>query len=147
MRRRTLLAALAAGVLVLLALGAVVQWPEPNRVTQENYARIEMGMNRAEVEAILGPPGDYRTGSTSLEVTEAGSRRLQDAYARYHGDVRVVFWQGDELLVCLVFDTAGRVEYTPQSQPIEGVKAAPARRPALAGQAPVAALVPGVAPP
>jgi hypothetical protein len=62
MRRRTLFVALA-GLAVVLAVGVVVLWPsQPNRITQENCDRIKEGMSRAEVEAILGPPGDYRTG-------------------------------------------------------------------------------------
>jgi hypothetical protein len=58
MRRWKLLAALA----VVVAAGSVVLWPGPVSVTKENYLRIRQGMSRAELEAILGPPGDYRTG-------------------------------------------------------------------------------------
>jgi hypothetical protein len=51
-----------AGLAVVVAAGAVVLWPREGRITQENYDRISEGMSCAEVEAILGPPGDYRTG-------------------------------------------------------------------------------------
>jgi hypothetical protein len=61
MRRRTLLVALV-GLAVVVAVGALVMWPRANRVTRENYDRIQIGMSRGDVEAILGPPGDYRTG-------------------------------------------------------------------------------------
>jgi hypothetical protein len=79
-RRRKLLVALA-GLAVVVAAVVVVLWPRPDRITQENYDRIRVGglwgedwathdnrapvkkgMTRTEVEAILGPPGDYRTG-------------------------------------------------------------------------------------
>jgi hypothetical protein len=50
MRRRTLLVALA----VVVAAGVVVLWPRANRVTQENYDRIRIGLSRPEVEEILG---------------------------------------------------------------------------------------------
>ena len=61
MRRRKLLVVLA-GLAVLVAAGAVVLWPEPpSRITRENFDRVREGMTQAEVEAILGPPGDYRT--------------------------------------------------------------------------------------
>ena len=60
MRRRKLIA--LAGLAVLVAAGAFVLWPRPDRITRANYDRIRMGMSRAEVEAILGPPGDYTTG-------------------------------------------------------------------------------------
>jgi hypothetical protein len=61
MRKRTRLVALA-GLAVVVAVGAVVLWPRAERVTQANYDRIHKGMTCAEVEALLGPPGDYRTG-------------------------------------------------------------------------------------
>ena len=68
MRRRTLLVALA-GLAVVSGAGAVVLWPtQPNRITQENCDRIKEGMSRAEVETILGPPGDYRTGPVQSVV-------------------------------------------------------------------------------
>jgi hypothetical protein len=75
MRRRKLLVALA-GLAVAVAAGAIVLWPREDRVTRANYDRIRDGMTRAEVEAILGPPGppgDFRTG---------------------HGETRVVFEDG-----------------------------------------------------
>jgi hypothetical protein len=64
MRRRTLLVALA-GLAVMVAAGVGALWPRPSRVTGENFDRIEKGMSRAEIEAVLGPPGDYRTGRRS----------------------------------------------------------------------------------
>jgi hypothetical protein len=66
MRRRKLLVALA-GLAVVIAAGVVV-WPRPLWATRANYDRIrdrEGIVTRAEVEAILGPPGDYRTVLTS----------------------------------------------------------------------------------
>jgi outer membrane protein assembly factor BamE (lipoprotein component of BamABCDE complex) len=63
MRRRKLLLVLA-GLAVAVAAGVVVLWPRPERITREDYDRIRPGMTRAEVEAILGPPGDYRNGPT-----------------------------------------------------------------------------------
>jgi len=61
-RRRMLLVALV-GLAVVVAAGAVVLWPsQPNRITRENCDSIRAGMTRAEVEAILGAPSDYRTG-------------------------------------------------------------------------------------
>jgi hypothetical protein len=50
------------GLAVMIAVGAVALWPREDRITREKFHRIEIGMSRAEVEAILGgPPGDYRT--------------------------------------------------------------------------------------
>ena len=68
MRRRKVLVVLAglavalAGLAVGVTAGAFMLWPRPSRVTRENFERIKKGMSRAEVEAILGPPGDSTTG-------------------------------------------------------------------------------------
>jgi hypothetical protein len=47
---------------VLVAVGAFVLWPREDCVTRKNCDRICEGMTWTEVEAILGPPGDYSTG-------------------------------------------------------------------------------------
>jgi hypothetical protein len=63
MRRRTVLVALAV-LAVVGAAGVVVVWPQqPSRITRDNFDRIRDGMGHVQVEAILGPPGDYRTGT------------------------------------------------------------------------------------
>ncbi len=48
---------LAVGACALVAF-LVLKLNPPSRITQQNYERIELGMGRAEVEAILGPPSD-----------------------------------------------------------------------------------------
>jgi hypothetical protein len=56
-----------AGLAVMTVASVVVLWPRPPsliRVTAENLNHVRPGMTRAEVEAILGPPGDYRTHPT-----------------------------------------------------------------------------------
>jgi hypothetical protein len=55
-------------LVVALAMGGVVAfvlWPQ-TRFSRENFALIQKGMSRAEVEATLGPPGDYRNGPTTM---------------------------------------------------------------------------------
>jgi hypothetical protein len=61
MRRRKVLVALA-GLAVVVAVGVVVMWPRRREPTGENFERIRQGMTRAEVEAIVGPPGNFTTG-------------------------------------------------------------------------------------
>jgi hypothetical protein len=103
-RRRKLLVALAA------LAGVVVLWPrgEPDRITQANFDRIHEGMTRAEVETILGPPGDYRT-----EPAEYGSlaylvgRRAQSIGDDYPAVSH--WWEGNTSLVILSYDHSGRV--------------------------------------
>jgi hypothetical protein len=60
MRRRKLFLMLV-GLTGVVAAGVVALRPNTDRITTENYERIEIGMTRRQVEAILGPPGDYRT--------------------------------------------------------------------------------------
>jgi hypothetical protein len=52
----------AGGLAVVVAVGVVVLWPRADRITKENLGRIRLGMSAAEVEVVLGPPGDYRSG-------------------------------------------------------------------------------------
>src|SRR5947209_19173501 len=55
---------LAGLALAMLIYGTATLWSRPEPVTAENYARVHKGMTRAEVEANLGPPGNYETGRT-----------------------------------------------------------------------------------
>ena len=48
MRRRKPLV-VVAGLAVVVAAGVVVLWPRADRVTRENFRRIETGMSRADV--------------------------------------------------------------------------------------------------
>ena len=96
MRRRKLIV-----VLVVVVFGAFVLLPGPGRITPVNYARIQPGMSRAEVEAILGPPGDYRTRDseqdTDLDLSDmaiVGSIDLHQAY----------IWASDQAVVLAAFD-------------------------------------------
>jgi hypothetical protein len=69
-RKRTVRWLLAAGLVVLVAAGAFEAWPRPDRITRANEERIRIEMSRAEVLAILGPPGDYTTAPTYTDGEE-----------------------------------------------------------------------------
>jgi hypothetical protein len=53
MQRRVLLVLLSG--LAVVAFAAFVLWPQVNRITPENFNRIEKRMSRAQVQSILGP--------------------------------------------------------------------------------------------
>jgi hypothetical protein len=61
MRRRKLWWVVAGLALAMLTAAVFVAWPRPDRITLENFYRIQKGMSRDEVAAILGPPGDHST--------------------------------------------------------------------------------------
>jgi hypothetical protein len=127
MRRRKLLVVLAG--LAVVAAGVVVLWPRPDRITRENCDRIRPGMTRAEVEAILGPPDDYRTGLGESDFgDDSASRWVGDppgfplswrlgwfAYPNFQPVEGVpttgmqANWFGDSCRICVVVDDAGQV--------------------------------------
>jgi hypothetical protein len=96
-RRRKLLVALAVGLVGLAAAALWPRTPRAERITLDNYYRIDASMTRAEVEAILGPPGDYRTGPTTL------SQGFSFFIIEVHGGwgeppfSRPVYWTSDTL--------------------------------------------------
>jgi hypothetical protein len=122
MRRRTLLVVIAG--LAVVATGAWLLWPRPERITQENCDRIRIGMSRAEVEAILGPPGDYRTGRGEMDYGESEvigwdpdpPFGLDDALAwsrilcQFPKDPRRwANWSSDSFVIFIVIDESGQV--------------------------------------
>jgi hypothetical protein len=77
---------LAIGLLLVLAvalgIGIPALWPTTPGVTYANFSRIEPGMTRSEVQAILGPPsmavlrGDL---AIDLRILEDG-KQIPDSY-------------------------------------------------------------------
>ncbi len=58
-KKRQLVVPGALGGLSGLVILVVALWPEPPGVTYANFRRVEVGMTRAEAEAIFsGPPSD-----------------------------------------------------------------------------------------
>jgi hypothetical protein len=92
----------AAGLVALAGVAAFVLWPRPDRITEENYYRIKEGMSRAEVEAILGPPGDYRNGPTTNAEPEGRLFLLSGGFC---SDA----WRGDTGIIRIEFDRSGHV--------------------------------------
>jgi hypothetical protein len=92
-----------------LAGGAFVRAPRSDRITRENWERINADMSRAELEAILGPPGDYTTGPTELvgnvghvEGTGySGPSRGIVTTALAEADLERWIWYGDAGEICV----------------------------------------------
>jgi hypothetical protein len=92
--------------LALLAIAAFVVWPRPGGITEENWRRAELGMNRSEVEAILGPPGDHRTGPTLFDPELLPGTVIPGNVPRLTGDYTAT-WAGDSGNLTVLFDSAG----------------------------------------
>ncbi len=107
MSKRCLLGLLTAGVLALLACAAApVLLPKPIRITQASCARIQPGMTRTEVEAILGaPPGNYETGRGGIVLDLYGNGVLMREGRREE-------WGGDEGFIQVGFDDNDTVLWT-----------------------------------
>src|SRR4051794_12025520 len=108
MRRRRLRCGAALALAVLLAAGVFVLWPRADRITRENFDRIRGGMSREEVYAILGPPGDYRTGPVKYQHIDLVGYDLvwtDDVIIRPDWE-----WIGDLALVVVEFDQEGCVK-------------------------------------
>jgi hypothetical protein len=103
MRRRTLLVVLAV-LAVVVAAGAVVLWPQPDRITAENYGRLYKGMSRLTAYSILGASGDHTTGPTSCDpsyLVIIAMRSPEDG---------AQFWIGDTGQIALFYDRENCVE-------------------------------------
>jgi hypothetical protein len=68
-------------------------------------------MSRAEVEAILGPPGDYTTGPTGVAPVLTTGLFVPDCFAiLFKRGPSVPEWKSDTVIINLEFDDAGRVQ-------------------------------------
>src|SRR5262245_5961030 len=104
MRRRRLIRAVA--LVSLFGAAAFVLRPQPSRITREDFDRIAPPMSRAEVYALLGPPGDYTTGPVTwgkgLGHSWTDEMRL-DKYSGYDN------WNTDALFIRVYYDATGSV--------------------------------------
>jgi hypothetical protein len=97
--RRKLLLVLVGLALVLEAWYLAVR-PPLYLVGHSDYDKIQAGMNRQQVEDILGPAGDYRTGATLLD--------MHVTYELQPG-LTGAGWISDHWVWIIGFDADGRV--------------------------------------
>jgi hypothetical protein len=67
----------ALAVVVVAGLVLLLPRTQPVRITRLNYDRIQTSMTRADIEAILGPPGDYSNGPALGESAWLGEARIR----------------------------------------------------------------------
>jgi SmpA / OmlA family len=94
---------LVAAVAMLVAASAFVLWPRPDRISREKVERITVGMNRADVEAILGrpPDGESLNPSTVYDDAYPTEQALESAY--------VLDWADGDETICVGFDNQGAI--------------------------------------
>jgi hypothetical protein len=108
MRRRTLrwVLALAGPAGVLVAAGAFVLWPRPDRVTRENFGLLRVGMSKPEVYAVIGPPGEYLTRDANYDDAAGTDFGEAPRFAHKEG---VEVGKGDDAVLWVQFDASGHV--------------------------------------
>jgi hypothetical protein len=112
MRRRKFRWAVA-GLALLAGIATFALWPQSDRFSREKYEHIRVGMSLAEVEAILGPPGDYTTGPARMpsgmviDFPELEAFLARSPTGPFAIDAKS--WIDDHGTIELVFGNDGRV--------------------------------------
>jgi hypothetical protein len=111
-RKRSLVLAgvvLAAAVIVPAALYLHAYCQKLARsllIDQAHFRRIELGMSRAEVEAVLGgPPGDFTTKPVEYSNRPAPPYDFKCDHGRWE------FWAGDDAQIEVLFDMQDTVRF------------------------------------
>jgi hypothetical protein len=118
LRNRKPIAVVSMIVVALVAAAVFVHCPRAplSRITRENFDRIGTGPHwglgdpsptkRAELEALLGSPGDYRTGLT-LRPPRAGNSIILASQQ----PPTCLAWEGDTLSIHVYVDPSGTVVF------------------------------------
>ncbi len=102
-RPRYRLASAVVGALLLVSLVSRV-WCAENGLRGDRFERIAPGMTATEVEALLGPPGDYRTDSARFSVSHHSLWQVAIGDGSRHE-----VWYADTGKLEVRFDAEGRV--------------------------------------
>ena len=97
---------------VLIAVCVLAFWPRPQplpitSISRETFHRIKLGMQRAEVLGILGPPGLYCTRETEHDPTVPD----EDFFTLPPPNGGREVWDTDTATVFVGFDQAGAVDF------------------------------------
>jgi hypothetical protein len=121
-QRRTGLLLVLALLLLLIVVRGFLNLSYSSSVmaiNEETYARIQKGMQRPEVEALLGgPPGDYRHRLRGDKVYSPLDSDVPANIGKGSG-LGLAEWWGDEYVIFLWVDAQGRVAGKALNQPLE----------------------------
>jgi hypothetical protein len=85
----------ALGVIVVIGIAVALPRPARRELIPANFARVEKGMSRSLVIAILGgPPGDYTNGRVQRSG-ESASQWACEKWICNDGELRVLFDSDD----------------------------------------------------
>lgn len=115
MRRKLRWGLAALAIVLLVVFGfALARQPDPPRsvtsISRAAFHCVKEGMTIAEVTAILGPPGDYRTTETEIDVTAPYTVGDMFVTLRPYSVGRTLFWISDTATVIVGLDQAGKAE-------------------------------------
>jgi hypothetical protein len=123
---------LVAVALVLVAVVGFTLWPRP-WPTAENFARLRLRMTQAEVEAIVGPSGDFSSRPNKYLRRD---RWWQDLH-RAPENTKVCEWSTDVGEAAVFFDAEGRVvDFVYRDRDPDEQRPVPAKRPERKQQQP-----------
>jgi hypothetical protein len=108
--RRARMVWIASGLALVCVLGTSLWFVShgPRRVTRANFDKIQNGMTDEKVEAILGPPGDYRAWLRAQSLA---------SYDDETGNTRFRVWV-DEGGGIMVRSQANRVVFCSYAKPL-----------------------------
>jgi hypothetical protein len=98
-----------AGLAVVVAVGVVVLWPRPERITRERFQQIVAGMNQADVQAILGLPKDLTTRPTKI-LFMSGTVHRFDSYELWQCEC--ADWICNAAYIRVIYSRSGTVVET-----------------------------------
>jgi hypothetical protein len=123
LRRRTTRIAAAVVLAGAVAAGAVLFASGPSRITLANFDLIHDGMTLRELEALLGPAGDYATGPTipQFEFEESVLSFVREVSKNFGPENRDLAtlqkleWEGDDGFIEVWLDSGivSRCTFTP----------------------------------
>jgi hypothetical protein len=99
---------LVGWLLLLGAAAALAMWlARPSTITRQQFGRLRVGITRAEVHAILGPPGEYRSAESAYDNSPAQPcDRFGKLSADWGGGTEN--WWTDTAVVFMAFDRDGK---------------------------------------
>src|ERR1700722_4374147 len=83
--------------------------PRPTSITRAKFDRLHPGMTRGEVEAVLGPSGDFRNAPNEYDMAPEHQPAIVFGRGNPGANNPTTLWRSDEADVGLNFDKSEKV--------------------------------------